>query len=639
MSGKNTIFVPCRQQIPLPHLKTATMKQRLLKLLLIYLGFIVVFQLAKPIFMLCNGDIYSAFTYAEWWSVLLPGLRMDCSMAAYLTIIPGFMTVAGALTLRKWPETILTVWRYIASTLIVLTIMTDAVLYSYWHFKLDTTPIFYFLTSPSAAMASVDSWVIWISIASAAVLSYSLGRLFGLLWNVIKPAHPQHKRQRAIEATVCSLVTVMLFIPIRGGFTVSTMNPSAAYFSTRQELNHAAVNPMFSLLYSATHQNNFAKEFRFFSQEEKERILATRNAVTESSDSTRLHLLDVEHPDVYIIILESFSSHLMPLLDGQPVAVNLDWIARDGITFTNFYASSFRTDRALPAILSGYPAQPSTSIMKFVERTDNLPSIAGTLRDSLNYRTAYYYGGDIHFVNQKAYLVSSGFETIVSDKDFPLSRRLSKWGAHDEDVFARMWTDIETDTCATQPVIRVLQTSSSHEPFDVPYEAPQFTDQRAVAFAYTDKCLGDFMRKFKQSPKWENALVVIVPDHYGAYPRDITDPVQRHRIPLVLTGGAVASSAPMTLGIPAAQSDIAATLLGQLGISAKAFPLSHDFLDAAVPQYAFFSEPDFAGLVTSIDTVVVSTRKSDEILVGKANDNADFARAFLQNIYDDLSKR
>ncbi len=550
------------------------------------------------------------------------------------------MIVASALTRSRWPETTLTVWRYTAATLIVLTVMTDAVLYGYWHFKLDTTPIFYFLTSPSAAMASVDSWVIWVGIAGAAALSFGLGRLYGLLWNSIKPTYPDNKKQRITTAIICTIATAALFIPIRGGFTVSTMNPSAAYFSTRQELNHAAVNPMFSLLYSATHQNNFAKEFRFFSQEEKDRILATRKPVTESSDSTRLRLLDVERPDVYIIILESFSTHLMPLLGGQPVAVNLDWIARDGITFTNFYASSFRTDRALPAILSGYPAQPSTSIMKFVERTDNLPSIARTLRDSLNYRTAYYYGGDIHFVNQKAYLVSSGFETIVSDKDFPISRRLSKWGAHDEYVFARMMADIEADTIAnSKPVMRVLQTSSSHEPFEVPFEAPQFSDQRAVAFAYTDKCLGDFMRSFRKSPKWDNALIVIVPDHYGAYPRDLTDPVERHRIPLVLTGGAVASSAPMTLAMPAAQSDIAATLLGQLCISAKAFPLSHDFLDAAVPQYAFFSEPDFAGIVTSADTVVVSTRKADEVIMGKPGANADFARAFLQNIYDDLSQR
>ncbi len=276
--------------------------------------------------------------------------------------------------------------------------------------------------------------------------------------------------------------------------------------------------------------------------------------------------------------------------------------------------------------------------MKFVDKTDNLPSIAKTLRDSLNYRTAYYYGGDIHFVNQKAYLVSSGFETIISDTDFPISQRMSKWGAHDDVVFDRMWADVSADTTDTRPVMRVLQTSSSHEPFEVPYEAPQFDNQRAVAFAFADHCLGEFMRKFKKSTKWDNALVIIVPDHWGAYPQGLTDPIERHSIPLVFTGGAVDQYAPMTLVMPASQSDIAATLLSILGLSTDEFPLSHNFLNTAQPQFAFFSEPDFAGVVTAADTTVISTR-DESILLGGKTESVDLTKAFLQNLYDDISKR
>ena len=39
------------------------------------------------------------------------------------------------------------------------------------------------------------------------------------------------------------------------------------------------------------------------------------------------------------------------------VAVSLDSLANEGVLFTNFYANSFRTDRGLIAVLSGYPAQ------------------------------------------------------------------------------------------------------------------------------------------------------------------------------------------------------------------------------------------------------------------------------------------
>ncbi len=614
------------------------MSRRILRLLIIYCSLILLFVIAKPIFMICNSDVYSQFSFGELFSSIIHGLRMDMSTAAYLTVIPAFMLVGGIWTSSRWPERIISIWRYIAVALIVLTVMSDSVLYGYWHFKLDTTPIFYFMTSPSAAMASVAWWLPAVALIVAVALTWAIGRLLGLLWNVSIPHVPDTRNKRIKSTVVMTLLTAALFIPIRGGFTVSTMNPSAAYFSDRQELNHAAVNPMFSLLYSATHQTNFSKEFRYFDSGHKSEILNHWKTTEEPSDSTLLRITDSERPDIYFIILESFSSHLVPYLGGKPVAVNLDWIAREGITMTNFYASSFRTDRAIPAILSGYPAQPSTSIMKFVDKTDNLPSIAKTLRDSLNYRTAYYYGGDIHFVNQKAYLVSSGFETIISDTDFPISQRMSKWGAHDDVVFDRMWADVSADTTDTRPVMRVLQTSSSHEPFEVPYEAPQFDNQRAVAFAFADHCLGEFMRKFKKSTKWDNALVIIVPDHWGAYPQGLTDPIERHSIPLVFTGGAVDQYAPMTLVMPASQSDIAATLLSILGLSTDEFPLSHNFLNTAQPQFAFFSEPDFAGVVTAADTTVISTR-DESILLGGKTESVDLTKAFLQNLYDDISKR
>ena len=87
-------------------------------------------------------------------------------------------------------------------------------------------------------------------------------------------------------------------------------------------------------------------------------------------------LLNTQRPNIIFIILESFSTHLMETFGGQPnVAVNMDKFAKEGVLFSNFYGSSFRTDRGLASIISGYPGQPSTSIMKYPEKTDKLPSI------------------------------------------------------------------------------------------------------------------------------------------------------------------------------------------------------------------------------------------------------------------------
>ena len=64
--------------------------------------------------------------------------------------------------------------------------------------------------------------------------------------------------------------------------------------------------------------------------------------------------------------------------------------------------------------------------------------------------------------------MSSGFEDIVSDQDFPVTERLSKWGRTTIVVFNRLLEDLKTEAAEgtaeeKTPYFRVLQTSSSHE--------------------------------------------------------------------------------------------------------------------------------------------------------------------------------
>ena len=60
------------------------------------------------------------------------------------------------------------------------------------------------------------------------------------------------------------------------------------------------------------------------------------------------------------------------------------------------------------------------------------------------------------------------------------------------------------------------------------------------AFAYTDSCVGDFVRHFRRLPQWKNTVIILVPDHLGAYPEHIDNlSIERYQIPLILIGGAV----------------------------------------------------------------------------------------------------
>ncbi len=558
---------------------------------------------------------------------------MDCSIAGYLTALPAFIIIGQLWTARHWLVIVEKIYYGIISLLLAVIFCLDLKLYSYWGFRLDMTPVFYFTSSPKAALASA-TWLDAVTGIVAIVAATSLIYLvFALIIRKIKVS-PVKK----VPATVVMvLLTAALFIPIRGGFTVSSMNLSRAYFSQNQRLNHAAVNPAFSLMYSATHQHNFGEQYRFMTAEEADSVLCDlyRSATTPATlAADSVPLLNNSRPDIYIVILESFSAHLMPSLGGEPIAMRLDSLAREGLSFTGIYANSFRTDRGIPAILSAFPGQPSMSIMKYVEKTEGLPSLPGELKNA-GYDLTYFYGGDANFTNMQAYLVNAGFEHIISDKDFALKEKASKWGAHDNLLFDKVIADVRSTDADAPPQLRVIQTSSSHEPFDVPYSNPVFTaEPEKNAFAFTDSCLFAFVDSLRVSPRFDRTLVVMVPDHQGCYPHSLDDAVSRHHIPLVMTGGALNRKA-MTDPVTGSQIDLAATLLDAMGLDSSALPYSKNLL-ADGPHFAVMADPSIITLVTPTDTIVYNCDASQIISSGGGDTDTLRLRAeaFVQRLYD-----
>ncbi len=132
--------------------------------------------------------------------------------------------------------------------------------------------------------------------------------------------------------------------------------------------------------------------------------------------------------------------------------------------FDNFYASGDRTDKGVIAVLSGYPAQPTSSIIKFPSKTQNLPKLNNYLK-KLGYKTSFIYGGDVDFANFRSYLTTSGFDHLTTMDDFPDDINTSKWGIHDHFMFNQSLQELDTTQA---PFAKVILTLSSHEPFDVP---------------------------------------------------------------------------------------------------------------------------------------------------------------------------
>ena len=621
-------------RIKLRHLKLLPFQGkagRVTSFVLLYVAWIIVFLLQKPLFMLICSSSVGNYSLSDIFLVMYHGLPLDLSMAGYLTLLPSFLLAVSVWGGAKWLKIVWKVYFVVAALLVATTFCLNIGLYPYWKFPLDSTPLFYFFSSPADAMASITVPMMLVGFSALLLLTVALYLLFQyrLFISTLTAQDSGSRLRKVLYTIVMVLLTALLIIPIRGGFSVSSTNTGKAYFSEKMGLNHAAVNPFFSLMESMSHENDFASQYRYMDDAEAEKLF--RKMVYTASNDT-IKLLNNDRPDIYIFVLESFSRHVMQ----TGATPNLVALSQQGVFFDNFYANSFRTDRGLVAILSGYPAQPTMSIMKYPQKTNQLPSIARKLHH-VGYDLKYFYGGDADFTNMRSYLTSQGFTDIISDVDFPVNERMSKWGVPDGPVVDRLISSLKAEK-SKKPLLRVLQTSSSHEPYDVPYN--KLKNPVLNAFNYADAQVGRFVSWLKESGRWDKSLVILVPDHLGCWPENISNFVfDRYQIPMVWTGGAVKKAQRIsTLG---SQQDIAATLLGQMGIAHTDMLFSKDMLDSHAPHFAFFTVPDAFGMVTPANRIIFDN-KSRQLMLNEGKQkgkNLKPGQAYLQKLYDDIALR
>jgi phosphoglycerol transferase MdoB-like AlkP superfamily enzyme len=308
----------------------------------------------------------------------------------------------------------------------------------------------------------------------------------------------------------------------------------------------------------------------------------------------------------------------------------------EGIYFEECYANSWRTDKGLVSILSGYPAFPITSVMKIPEKSRKLPSIARSMA-AAGYENSFYYGGDINFTNMRSYVMGTGYQHIRWKADYPSdAQRSSKWGVRDDIMFTSLLTDIKQETAPYW--MKTLMTLSSHEPWDVPTH--HLNDEVYNAFNYLDSCLHSFIESLRKTPTWSNTLVVILPDHGYRYKGiDETTRLYNH-IPMLWLGGAIVS--PRRITKICNQSDLAATLLQQLQVSHEDFTFSRDVMSSTYTrQFAYHTYNNGVTVIDSTGFVAydLDTQNVTASEGSHTEQQLQLARALLQLTSHDLKEK
>lgn len=569
------------------------MMGRLKFLFFYFIGWVILFECFRGLFLLYHFDKTAHLSFKTGLLSFVYGLRMDMSMAAYI-ILPVCLFVLLSVFIHSFRQTLVyKIYTAILLLLSLLIISSDLELYGQWGFRIDATPLKY-LASPKEAWASVSHLPVgWILLLLAVIYSLLVWIFNRLLHKWSANLH-QPVKYWLLQHLIILAFAVLLIIPLRGGFQLAPINQSSVYFSTNSFANHAAINAPWNFLHGVLNNTgNTTNPYRYMDDREARRVV---DSLYLSSGNVE-KIIKGPRPNVILIIWESFTEKAIHLrVDGAEVTPRFNALKKQGIYFSNLYASGDRTDKGLAAVLSGYPALPQHSILRSPGKVSKLP-VLPALFQKKGYSTPFYYGGEPEFANIKSYLLNAGFSPLITKDDFADKDQNSKWGAHDGVVADKLFADLSE---STQPFFATWLTLSSHEPFETPVPAvikgSDHTRQFLNSLHYTDDVVGKFIAQCQQQPWWQNTVVVIVADHGHVLP-ETGKREDNFRIPMLWLGGALQKQ-DFTVEKKSSQLDLATTLCYQAGIQSS-FPFSKNIFDSTSKAWSFFTYNNGFGFAQS----------------------------------------
>ncbi|MEO5966650.1 MAG: sulfatase-like hydrolase/transferase, partial [Ferruginibacter sp.] len=377
-----------------------------------WFSIILFFEFARVVFILSNYSLFVNAGVSESIKSMWHGLKMDMSMAAYLALPAGLILIMYGFINLPALKKIIKIYTSIILIILLLILTADIFLFKAWGNRIDATPLKYF-SNPQEVWASISHLpVFWISllfviiaIVLIIIIKFWINNLFKLI----------AVSKKVIQVVILLILMGALIIPLRGGLQLAPLNQSSVYFSDNNFANQAALNAPLNFMYSINHNENNTENPFVVSSDSAikitvESLYANRGETEQFLDSTK-------RLNIILITWESFTGKVIDAKKNDiEITPGYNQLKKEGVFFSNIYASGDRTDKGIVSILSGYPAFATTSIVKTPKKAASL-QILGRDFQKHNYSTAFYYGGEPEFANMKAYLMQGGFKKFVTIKD------------------------------------------------------------------------------------------------------------------------------------------------------------------------------------------------------------------------------
>ena len=213
--------------------------------------------------------------------------------------------------------------------------------------------------------------------------------------------------------------------------------------------------------------------------------------------------------------------------NNYSVTPNLDAIANESIAATRAYANANQTVRSEVSILCSALDFINGAPYAHLGKPLNTPCIPNILSE-YGYETYWIHGYKKSFYNRENFFPSLGFKYIADRaviEQAGYTKQLG-WGVADDDLFKYTLATLEK---SKKPFFAEVLTLSNHFPYlwdwgiefppelELPADIKESIEAAYPAYKrgiyFTDYQLGKFWQAFKNSPLYENTLVIITGDH------------------------------------------------------------------------------------------------------------------------------
>ena len=545
-------------------------------------AFLILMSVYRFVFFLyyrTPGTVQGMYGYLA--KAFYMGVRFDLVIVAYINTL---VTVTLLLVWLAHRESIFHAWlaavKYyyaVMYSLVFVILSVDFGFYSYFRnhinilifgiFEDDTKALF------STLGENYNLFLVGAGFAALIALIYFICRYFMQLPEEtvmpVSSARPVRIPAKIVFALVLLSANVMA---ARGSFGLFPLGIMDAEISPDDFINKLGVNSFFTLQqaieFRMKENKNYdlAKDLGYDGKEGISRALsdylgpqASRTdgdvVAALTRHTPRNPGLERLHPNVVVIVMEGFGTHLMRQYNTPDFNVlgELKKHFDQDTLFLNFLPGDMGTIGSLESVLMSFPKRPNAKpLTQSKYAFHSYPSGAALPYQRAGYETVFLYGGNAGWRDLPSFVPRLGFDRLQGEGSMDPRYRRNQWGVYDEHLFDAIYRSLAENN--GKPKFIMALSTSNHPPYSLPpdYKAlplnpspelnAKMSGDRVLAkgrfetYQYACQKVGEFITRIKQSPLRDSTIIAITGDHnfWSVFDYSREEFLDRDGVPLYL---------------------------------------------------------------------------------------------------------